>query len=63
MSEINMNDAPEGYIAVKPVVYESGYGSCTGCDFNNQCRWRSKTVTCSMYTRKDRRDVIFKHAE
>ena len=35
MSEINMKDAPVGYIAVKPMGYLSnGNGSCYGCDFD-----------------------------
>ena len=60
MSEINMNDAPEGYIAVKPMVYLSnGNGSCYGCDFyRDACLY-----VCLAHYRADRQDVIFKVIE
>ena len=49
MSEINTYDAPEGYIAVKPMKYlVDGRGSCYGC---------------ASYSMADHQDVIFKPAE
>ena len=48
MSEININDAPYGHIAVKPEIDSSGDVVCNGC---------------AGYNRADRQDVIFKPAE
>ena len=56
MSEINMNDAPEGYYAVKPMGYLSnGNGSCYGCDFDRDACF----YMCSTHYRADHQDVIF----
>ena len=34
MSEINMNDAPFGHIAVKPEINSGSMPVCDGCDFD-----------------------------
>ena len=47
MSEINMNDSPFGYIAVKPEIDSSGDVAC---------------YECASYNRIDEQDVIFKPA-
>ena len=61
MSEINMNDAPEGYIAVKPMKYKfDGRGSCYGCDFDRDA---ACFYMCSTHYRQDRQDAIFKVIE
>ena len=59
MSEINMNDAPEGYIAVKPMKYlVDGRGSCYGCEFNANVY--QACYGCASYSRMGEKDVIFK---
>ena len=47
MSEINMNDAPDGYIVVKPEIDSNGDVVCDGC---------------AGYNRMDEKDAIFKPA-
>ena len=63
MSEINMNDAPFGHIAVKPEIDSNGDVVCNGCAFDDGLNLYQACSVCAGYNRADRQDVIFKPAE
>ena len=67
MKEIDEKDAPDGYVACTPIPDVSGYGSCIGCAFDDEhancCLPSRGKAKCSMYERKDGRDVIFKRED
>ena len=63
MSEINMNDAPYGHIAVKPEIDSNGDVVCDGCAFEYRLNVYQACSDCAGYNRADRQDVIFKLAE
>lgn len=64
MSEINMKDAPRGYIAVKPTDYlADGRGSCYACELNDTDCGRIANARCLGSIRGDGQDVIFKTVE
>ena len=63
MSEINMNDAPEGYYAVKPEIDSNGDVVCDGCAFDDGLNVYQACVECAGYNRADNQDVIFIPAE
>ena len=65
MSEINMNDAPFGHIAVKPEIDSNGDVVCDGCAFDGYAFDEGLNVykvcsDCAGYNRMDEQDVIFK---
>ena len=62
MSEINVNDAPEGYIAVKPEIDSDGDVVCDGCAFDDGLNVFQACYECSSYSRMSEKDVIFKLA-
>ena len=59
MNEINIYEAPQGYIAVEPEQYYNQSGDCEGCCFY-QVWCSSKEAVCWAEGREDGRDVIFK---
>lgn len=63
MSEINMNDAPEGYVAVKPEIDRYGCVLCDGCSFDDGLNVYQACSDCAGYNRMDEKDVIFKVLE
>ena len=63
MSEINMNDAPYGHIAVKPEIDSNGDVVCDGCAFDDGLNVYQACSDCAGYNRADNQDVIFKPAE
>ena len=63
MSEINMNDAPEGCVAVKPEIDSNGDAVCDGCVFDDGLNVYQACYECSSYNMVDEKDVIFKLRE
>ena len=56
---INPHEAPEGYRAVKSLVY-----SCNGCEFSgvNRCD-APKEFSCGPINREDKTRVVFKRLD
>lgn len=59
MNEINVYEAPQGYIAVEPEEFYNQSGECKGCCFD-QVGCSKQEVACWAEEREDGRDVIFK---